>query len=326
MISGTKTPRAGRLCSRAGFSLIELLVAVAITASVITTAVMIYQNLVASGGARTSYGAVDIGASLPIFYGEDVTSLDAYFAPSYGRAAAAELVRDQFIEDLQSASAVFCLGRNVANTIHPTEIEVSATLRGSSLDSPNAFRSLLASAIPASASIFTAYRGASMATNASIFILKPSAVPQSASDGQPEVLPTLKVLAVYDIDLTPATSLADPSNTGTYVSVKRYQSEVKPTHHYDVFYAASSGTVAFKPLVVCFERSVRRARVEGNSIDRLKQAAERPFYFIWWPDPAAPTLEAFSEPEYSDDDPRASYAAMGGRTAFFFAVPMFPSL
>jgi hypothetical protein len=159
-----------------------------------------------------------------------------------------------------------------------------------------------------------------MATNASIFILKPSAVPQSASSGT-EVLPTLSVLAVYDIDLTPTTSPA-----GTYVSVKRYQSNAEPTHYYDVFYAASSGTVPFKPLVVCFERSVRRALVEGNSIDRLKQAAERPFYFIWWPDPAAPELEAYAEPEYSDNDPRASYAAMGGRTAFFFAVPMFPSL
>lgn len=320
MIAKTQLLRAGRPLWRAGFSLIELLVAVAITAAVITTAVMIYQNLTASSSARTSYDTVEVGASLPIFFGQGGTSLDAYFAPSYGRAAAAEFVRDQFIEDLQSASAVFCLGREVANTIHPTEIEIPSTLRGNNLDSPSAFRSQLAAAIPASASIFVDYRGASMATNASIFILKPSPVPQSAASGT-EVLPSLSVFAVYDIDLTPTTS-----PEGTYVSVKRYQSSEEPTDYYDVFYAKSSGTVAFKPLVVCFERSARRVRDEGNDIDRLKQAGERPFYFIWWPDPAAPTLEAFSEPEYSDNDPRSSYAAMGGRTAFFFAVPMFPSL
>ncbi|MGH8046394.1 MAG: hypothetical protein ACREKL_04040 [Chthoniobacterales bacterium] len=309
MKPAVKRPRARWLPLRAAFSLIELLVGVAITAAVITASVMIYQNLAASGGSRSSYGTVAVGASLPVFYGGTATSLDAYFAPSYGRAAAAEIVRDQFIEDLQSANAVFCLGRAGANAIHPTTVAVSSSFRGDSLDSPEAFRALLASAVPASASVFTAYRGASAATNASIFILMPS---DSAT--------ALSVLSVYDIDLTPTTSPA-----GTYASVKRYQSGTL-TDYYDVFYAASGGTVAFRPLVVCFERSVRRSLVEGDAIDRLKQAAQQPFYFVWWPDPAAPTLEAFSTPAYAADDPRASYAAMGGRTAFFFTVPMFPSL
>jgi len=291
-----------------GFSLIELLVAAAITAAVITVAVMIYQNLSARG-ARSSYGSIEVGASLPIFYGGTATSLDAYYAPSYGRAGAAEVVREQFNEDLQSASAVYCLGRTGANSIHPQDITVSASLRGDSLDSPEAFRTLLAASVPASASVFTAYRGASMAANASIFILVPS---ESSSE--------LRVLSVYDIDLTPTTS-----PVGTYASVKRYEDGTL-TNYYDVFYPASTGTVPFKPLVVSFERAVRQADVEGDAIDRLKQAEAQPFYFIWWPDPAAPTLEAFSEPTYDADDPRASYAAMGGRTAFFFAVPMFPSL
>jgi prepilin-type N-terminal cleavage/methylation domain-containing protein len=315
MTSATAKPRTG-------FSLIELLVGVAITAAVITTAVMIYQNLVAKGGGRASYGTVNVGASLPVFYGGDATSLDASFAPSYGRAAKAETMRDEFLEDLQSANAVFCLGRESANSIHPTTISISASFRGTSVDSPNAFQTLLASAIPASASIFTAYRGASTATNASIFILKPADSPRDAIGGQTAIAPTLSVQAIYDIDLIPTTS-----PRGTYASVKRWQGDEVPIDYYDVFYPESSGAVAFKPLIVCFERSVRRSYVETDVIDRLKQAAQRPFYFMWWPDPASPSLEASSAvPEYDATDPRASYASMGGRTAFFFVVPMFPSL
>jgi hypothetical protein len=307
---------------RAAFSLVELLVGVVITAAMITVAVMIYQNLATGGGARAAYGTVEVGASLATFYGSGGTSVDAYFAPNYGRVAAAELLRDEFLADLEGANAVFCLGREAANTVHPTTISISSSFQGRSVDSPEAFRTLLASAVPASASIFTAYRGASAATNASIFILEPADAPRSASGSTPAVLPTLAVRAVYDIDLTPTTSPA-----GTYVSVKRYVGSGEPTDFYDVFYPDSAGTIAFSPLVVCFERSVRRSLVEGATIDRLKQAENRPFYFVWWPDPAAPALEATGTlPEYDAADPLASYPAMGGRTAFFFVVPMFPSL
>lgn len=293
----------------AGFSLIELLVAAALAAAMITAAVLIYQSLASSGGIRSTYGTVAVGSALTNFYGGTATTIDAYFAPHYGRAAQAEIVRDRFIADVQRASAIYCLGRNGPNNIRPTTIPISASLQGTSLDTPEAFRQLLAAALPASAGTFYAYRGASPATNASVFILIPSA---SAS--------TLSVLAVYDIDLTPTNS---PS--GTYASVKRYEAGIL-TDYYDIFYQASSGTVAFNPLIVCFERGGRRALVEGNSIDRLKQAAERPFYFIWWPDPSAHTLEAFSTSNYAANDPRASYPSMGGRTAFFFVVPMFPAL
>jgi prepilin-type N-terminal cleavage/methylation domain-containing protein len=305
----TPFPPQPALRTRLGFSLIELLVAAALAAAVITAAVMIYQSLAASGALRSSYGTVTVGAALANFYGTATTTIDAYFAPNYGRAAQAEIVRDRFIGDLQRASAVFCLGRNGLNTIRPATISVSGSFRGDSQDTPEAFRQLLAAAIPASATIFTTYRGASAATNASIFILIP------ASDAT-----TLSVLAVYDIDLTATTSPA-----GTYASVKRYEAGTL-TDYYDVFYPASAGMIAFSPLVVCFERSGRRALVEGDSVDRLKQAAERPFYFVWWPDPSAHTLEAFSAPSYAASDPRSAYAAMGGRTPFFFAVPMFPAL
>ncbi len=295
--------------ARAAFSLVELLIAAAVAAAVITTGVLLYQNLTAARAPRSAYGTIEVGAALPTFYGGTATAIDAYFAPNYGRSAHAEMLRTRLVDDLQRAVAVFCLGREEANSAHPAAIAVSAGFRGDQLDSPEAFRQLLAAAVPASADIFTPYRGACDATNASIFLLLP-AVDATA----------LSVLAVYDIDLTPTTSPA-----GTYASVKRYEAG-SLTDFYDVFYPASAGPVPFRPLVVAFERSARRATVEGATIDRYKQAAARPFYFVWWPDPAAPTLEGFSAPAYAADDPRAGYAGMGGRTSLFFTIPMFPAL
>lgn len=293
----------------AAFSLAELLVAAVIAAGVITTAVLVYQNLNAARAPRSAYGTVEVGSALATFFGGTDTALDVYFAPSYGRAAQAEMVRTQFVNDLQRAVAVFCLGREEPNTVRPSTIAVGAGFQGNLVDTPEAFRALLASAIPASAAIFTAYRGACAATNASIFLLAPAADATA-----------LAVLAVYDIDLTPTTSPA-----GTYASVKRYEAGAL-TDYYDVFYPASSGAIPFRPLVVAFERAVRAVAVEGDPIDRYKKAAAQPFYFVWWPDPTVPALEAISAPTYDASDPRAGYPAMGGRTAFFFVVPMFPAL
>ena len=82
----------------------------------------------------------------------------------------------------------------------------------------------------------------------------------------------------------------------------------------------------FTPLFVTFERSTRRAFLETpDSLNRFKAAAERPFYFVWWPDPAARHLGA--QPNtLAPSDPRQAYNHMGGRTAFMFTVPMFPAL
>jgi len=294
---------------RAAFSLVELLIASAIGAAIITVGVLAFQNLTANDAYRSSYGRVTVGPALTNFYGGTATAVDAYFAPNYGRAAQAELLRDRLLADVQKASAVYCLGRNSPNTIHPTSIAVSSTFRGDSLDTPEAFRIFLQSAVPASSAIFTSYRGSCTATNASIYILVPS---QDAG--------SLTIFSVYDIDLTPATS---PS--GTYASVKRYEAGIL-TDYYDVFYPSSTGAYPFNPLVVSFERSARQAAVEGTSIDSFKKAAARPFYFVWWPDPAAHTLEGYSAGSGAGDMPRSAYSAMEGRTAFFFVIPMFPAL
>ena len=155
-------------------------------------------------------------------------------------------------------------------------------------------------------------------TDGTIFILEPSA----SSD-------SLAVRAVYEIDLISATTAV----SGTYASVRRYGPDgnggdtlVLSSYYYDVFFPSTSATIAFNPLFVAFERQARNTTVEGDSIDRLKVAAGRPFYFIWWPDPSMPGLKARSWVTYGSTDPRASYPAMGGRTAYFFVVPMMPAL
>jgi len=292
--------------------MIEILVALAIGAALITVGVLIFRNLGVGKATSRSYVSVTLGSTvLQNFYDMGGTTLDAWVAPNYGRRAYADLLRDRLWEDVGKANAVFCLGRadGVLNSTHPTTIPVPATFQGQSLDLPEKFRLLLQDSIPASAGTFTEYHGASTAQNLSIFILQPS---EDAS--------ALSVLAVYDIDL-----IATQSPEGTYVSGRRYQRGTL-TDYYDVFYQKGDATVAFNPLVVAFERAVRTSEVESTAIDRLKVAAQRPFYFVWWPDPGVPELEAPATVNYGAADPRASYPNMGGRTSLFFTIPMFPAL
>ncbi len=241
------------------------------------------------------------------FYNVDATQTDVWIAPNYGRRAQADRLRDIFWDDVDTSAAVFCLGRNGLNSQHPLTIPVPAGWQGRLTDSPNVFRTLLENP----ASTFVDYRGASGATNASIFIIRPSI-------GRTELL----VQAVYDID-----QIATTTPPGTYASVRRYQGGVM-TDFYDVFYPAGAGSTPFSPVVVAFERLARSALAETTVIDRLKRARGAPFYFIWWPDPAVPDLKAVpaAAPSYAATDPRASYPGMGGRTSLFFAVPMFPPL
>jgi type II secretory pathway pseudopilin PulG len=298
-----------------GFSLIELLVAAGLAATVLTVGVLIFQNIGAGRYHVSSYGAVTIGAAaIENFYGQVGTDVLTYWAPNYGRAAQAEILRERFLDDIAHANAVFCLGRNGLNTTRPTVIppEGAATgsFHGRSIDSPDAFLAHLSFFFPDAATTFAPYRGASTATNASIFILQPS----SAAD-------SLSVRAIYEIDLTPTTPGSSPE--GTYASVRRYVGDTL-TDRFDVFFPSGPGALDFNPLVVAFERSARLATPDSS--DPFKKAADRPFYFVWWPDPAERRLEAAAAPAFGTDDPRAAYAAMGGRTPYFFAVPMFPSL
>jgi len=290
---------------------VELLVAVAVAAAVLTAAVLCYSALTNYRPA-SSYGAVQLPAgTMENFYpGETGPYVDTYFAPNYGRCALAEQLRETFYEDLDHANAVFCLERSGLSTIRPQSIPIDPTYDARRLDTPEAFRAFLGAALPASASVFSAYRGAATAQNLSIFVLMPSG---SSSE--------LSVRAIYEMDFVPTTNPA-----GTYASVRRYQGDVC-TDFYDVFYPASSGaTIPFEPVAVHFERQARLATVEGSSTDLFKVAANRPFYFVWWPDPSMPALEAAESNTYPSSDPRSAYATMVGRTSFFMVVPVFPAL
>lgn len=293
--------------------MLELVVALAIGAAVITAGVLVFQALGGGTQPTGNYVRLPLGtAVMQNFYGTNQATLEVWVAPNYGRRVQADALRDQFWEDIDKASAVFCLGRTAGtlNATHPTTIPISG-LVGQSVDLPGAFQAVLESAIPASVGTFTAYRGACLSPNISIFILQPS-------NDETE----LSVLAIYDIDMLAAQS--EDGVDGTYVSGRRYATGTL-THFYDVFFAREVGTVAFSPLVVAFERAARLSLAEGT-IDRLKVAAERPFYFIWWPDPAQSELESVTAGSFDLSDPRSAYANMGGRTSLFFAVPMFPAL
>lgn len=285
--------------------------ALAIAAGVIATAVVAYQAATQTASSSRSYGTVQLGEGVLFdFYGLSGFYVDTYFAPNYGRVALAEVLREAFYEDISHASAVYCLGRTLQTNSdqRPSVIPIEANYDARRLDTPEAFRLFLADAVPATDGFFSAYRGASAAQNLSIYILMPS---DSSSE--------LWVRAVYEVDF-----VASSNPEGAYASVRRYQGTTC-TDYYDVFYPASTGTVAFKPVVAHFERQARRVTVEGSA-DLLKVAANRPFYFVWWPDPAAPALESLTLDTFDSADPRSAYAAMIGRTSFFMTVPMFPSL
>lgn len=301
------TVPAARRPDPGGFSLVELVVALAIGVAVITVAVIIFQALGANRRPGGTFESLTLANSVMLnFYGEDLEKVDAFVAPSYGRRAQADRLRDLFWEDVGRASAVFCLGRNGLNTQRPTTLTVPADFRGQATDTPEAFRALLAD--PAA---FEAYRGPSVAKNASIFMLRPSANPGE-----------LLVQAIYEVDFVTVDLPA-----GIYASVRRHVGAVT-TDYYDVFYpeVSSYGTAAFSPVVVAFERSARRVTVVSDAVDRLKVSPGGPFYFVFWPDPAVADLKAAAVGAYPATDPRASYAAMGGRTSLFMAVPMFPAL
>jgi hypothetical protein len=168
------------------------------------------------------------------------------------------------------------------------------------------------------------------AANASIFIL-----------GYSKTQGRLKVISVYDIDVIRFTDAANPQ--GFHASVKRYSDDPRGSTFplafsggYEVFFPPSLpnpnptnpsawATDGFAPLFITFERSSRLSILEGTGIDRFKVAAERPFYFIWWPDPGARHLGP--QPNtLNPKDPRQAYNHMAGRTAFMLTVPMFPAL
>lgn len=321
-----------------GFSSAELVMVVALSAIVIGAMVMSYGTLVRSRSTVAQMVDVSLtSARLTNFYNStDAKLRDTHAAPAYGSLALAEELREQFYHDVLSATAVFCLPRTGDNTWKPSHISYNPNT-DEELDTPQKFRKHIIRVAGVAETLYKDFRNPGAVTgvinepNASIFILTYT----------PEVN-LLRVQAIYDIDVIRFTTTNQPF--GFHASVKRYTDpslNMTTTNHslvynsgYSVFYppsnlettvAADFATDGFTPLFVTFERSTRRSLVEGASIDRFKVAAERPFYFIWWPDPAVGHLGP--QPNGVEANlPQSSYNQMAGRTSFMFTVPMFPAL
>ncbi|MGI8602803.1 MAG: hypothetical protein ACR2OZ_07355 [Verrucomicrobiales bacterium] len=290
----------------------------ALTIMLISAAVLIFQAIGSQQRRISDYGGIELGSeTMQNLYGLSSPTINTWFAPNYGRAIRADQMREFFYDDVETASAVYCLARVGRNNLRPTALSISATLRGVELDTPAAFLTILAASEPAAAATFASYRGAppSSAKNGSIFIIQPS---ENASPNE------LSVRSIWEVDIIPVVS---PS--GTYGTVRRYVG-TQLTHYYDIFYKVDSS--AFGPVFVNFERAARLSTGPGAvaSIEAFKRAAAHPFYFVWWPDPVCPKIRGALSPTdaagntIASTDFRAAYSNHYGQTNYFFVVPMFP--
>ncbi len=324
-----------RVHQSGGFTSVELLLVLALSAVVIGGGVVSYGTIVRSQPSVSSIVTVPLGqARMQNFYGLSSSTLNVAMAPQYGALSQAEELREQFLTDTLSATAVFCLPRSDMNTWRPAIIPYNPVLHDE-LDTPQKFRAHVIANAGVSVSLYNDYRnplndGAAIPQNASIFVL-----------GYSKYAGYLKVNAIYDIDVLRFTGTTEPN--GIYASVKRYADSATSTTPstlsymggYDVFFppsipnptsAAQWAADGFTPLFISFERAARLAlRETPSTIDRYKRASERPFYFIWWPDPSARHLGPLDN-TFTSSDPRQAYNQMAGRSSFMFTVPMFPAL
>ena len=301
-----------------GFTLVELLVAAAIGAALIASAVIGF-GVISSLPLRE--GTVNV--SLPSgvignFYGTNFASLTLGPNPNYFQAAQARRMKDRLMSDVSAASAVFCLGRNVtgAPALRPAELAVTNRTDFRSHSTPSAFRDFLVSVNSGLGDVFPeAQDGALLQTaNASIYCLGTLA---SVSD----YTNTLTILATYEVDFVPSVSPAG----GTVASVRRYSgtNNAVPTDYYHVFYPGeANGSDGFRPLAAFFGRQAANA---GGG-DPFARAVNQPFTFLWWPDPLTSRLGGAAVPVSSTDSARANYTNMAGRSSLFFVLPAFPSL
>jgi hypothetical protein len=326
--------RPQRPFSRNGYTTVELLLVIALSAMIMGGVVVSFGSLVRNQPRVASTITVPLGETRHRhFYGTSRATREAASAPHYGMLALAEELREQFYADVMSATAVFCLPRESHNTWKPSTIPYNPAEHGE-LDTPQKFRSHIIAAAGVSPLLYRDYRNPQNTSDtqpsphASIFIL-----------GYSKEAGKLKVSALYDVDVIRFTGAAQPQ--GFHTSVKRYADdpgglslELVFAGGYDLFYPPSLAAPAsaaawqndgFAPLFITFERSTRRALAEGTAIDRFKVAAERPFYFIWWPDPAMRHLGPQTTTA-SPSTPQQAYSHMAGRTSFMFTVPMFPAL
>ncbi len=301
-----------------GWTFVEMLVAISLSAVFMGAAALVLASITANSKRLATVVTVEIGnTTKQAFYAQGGNTVGAYAAPNFGRAALAQEFRDLLRDDAESAAFVHCLPRALPNPIRPEFLrypagDADATGPAPRLDTPEAFRQFLAQAETASAGIYdTAIRNVPDPSrpNTSIFIVAPSEEPGY-----------LRVRAVYEIDFVATTKPA-----GTYASVRRYRNG-SLTHYYDAFYQSGSGPLP-TPSFVAFERTARRAVIEGIATDRFKVAGWTPFYLVWLPDPA---INPHAVPAAAATAPASSllsaYEHVGARSSLGLVLSMFPEL
>ncbi len=309
--SETCWPVPPRISRRAALTYVEIVVALAISAVVCTVAMIAYGTIVnrADLGRSVSEDVVLPSGAMFNFYGSNATTVAVSRAPNFAASAMAESLRERLYADVATATAVFVLARNDRTTsaTRPSTLPLATSVDARTLTTPDAFRTQFVTAIPAAAMVFTTYEGATSTTGTSLFVLNTSGNSTS-----------LTVRAIYETDLVATTTPA-----GVYATVRRYQGGTC-TDYFHVFYPDE--TNSFSPLAAYFQKSA--LPLTGNAtVDRYRNAAERPFYFLWWPDPSRPNLASDLPAEaITSGEPRAGYATMADRTSFFFTVPAFPAL
>ena len=297
---------ASGLKTSSGFTFVEILVAMVIGAAVIMVAVLAYGTIARNGPSRRQANVTL--ASVIALYGTNIPLIAVSEAPSYTAAAMAESMRERLLGDIASASAVCCLARSGPNVGgRPTNLPLPTNFDVRGMVTPDNFRTNLIEPTP---NVYASYTGATTNANLSIYIL-------GCSDTSTNVL----VKAIYETDFVNLTN----APSGVYASVRRWVG-ITLTDYYHVFYPGQ--TNSFSPVAVFFDQSTNYLGSSGNATtDRYRQAAGRPFYFVWWPDPARKSLaSSYLRETLTTTNPRYGYTNMPGATSFFFVIPAFPPL
>jgi type II secretory pathway pseudopilin PulG len=307
---------------RGGFTLVELVITIGIAAAVITAAVLALGAFQRARGTANLIAVVDIGSSrASSFFDLGTSTIQTWNAPSFGRRALAEEMRDVFLEDVAQSSAVFALARETNDSLRPDTLVVPVPAPSS----PDQFRTALIAADASAGTVFSSETtilrrsdpSSTVPVNSSIFLIGPSS-PES-----------LNIRAIYEIDFVPITAGGNNAESGTYAAVRRYVGGAL-TFFYDVFYPADetvdilgglaeTRNAAFSPVARRFSDTEAASWFDT---DRRPRA----FYFFWWPDPGVSRLNGeILVQSFPVGDPREAYPNMAGRTAFFLTVPQFPS-
>jgi len=290
------------------FTLVEILIAAAIGAALITAAVVGFGVIT---GLTSESGSVNVklpGSAISDLYGAGSSFITVGANPNYYQGLQARQVKDRLVKDVAAGTAVFCLGRNFRGSpaIRPDRLPVPSDTDFRTVTSPREFRETFANVLGSFPSSQDGALG--WAESASIFILGTLDNVLTSSNN-------LDVVAVYEVDFVPTTEPAG----GTFASVRRYSgtNNSVPTDYYHALYPGeANGANGFRPLAVFFPRAATGA-------DSFAVATNYPFTFVWWPDPLVSKLEHSAVPSGSG---RASYANMAGRTSLFFVLPTFPPL